>query len=59
LPTVDSRGYYPGLTTREYIEPMAMQGLSANNHIGQNMKVSEIAKAAIEMADELLKRLEQ
>ena len=46
---------YLGLTKREYFAGLAMQGLCADT----NCKSSMIPEIAVELADELLKQLEQ
>lgn len=47
-----------GMTIREQFAAMAMQGLSANVTAARSSG-ADIAKAAVIMADELLKRLEK
>lgn len=54
----------PGLTKREYIAAMAMQGLLANARLWENMEHDDtqkhewIAMQSKQYADELLKQLE-
>lgn len=62
VPHVDGDPY-SGITMRQYFAAKAMQGLlssmtekSANGRWGEEL--SEIAKASVELADELLKALE-
>lgn len=45
-----------GLTKREYFAGLAMQGLLSNQRLSATEE--ELAKASIEVADELLKQLE-
>lgn len=47
-----------GMTKREYFAAMAMQGLSASE-FGVKNNAIVIAKESVNMADELLKALEQ
>jgi len=52
-------GFNPGLTKREQFAAMAMQGLMAySSQSICNAKFSELATASVDMADELLKALE-
>lgn len=47
----------PGLTKRELIAAMAMQGILANSEFLRNHKDADIHKAAVFNADALLKEL--
>ena len=50
---------YKGLTKREHFAAMAMQGLLGTTHAIENLSSDQLAKEAVDMADELLKALEQ
>lgn len=51
----DENGYTNGLTKREYLAAMAMQGICANsNHIGGYLGA---AKEAVKQADALINEL--
>ena len=50
-----------GLTKREYFAGLAMQGLCSNQEFLKNLngEPNSVAQACIEIADELLKQLEE
>jgi hypothetical protein len=48
-----------GLTKREYFAGLAMQGLCAYNGTMHEHNIESTVKRSIEIADELLKQLEQ
>lgn len=49
--------YSPGLTKRELLAAMAMQGMSGNNSVFEGVGAAFVAEAAVEMADALLAEL--
>ena len=49
---------FKGLTKREYMAAMAMQGLCANRH-GHECSPDNISEFAVSCADSLLKELEK
>lgn len=50
---------YKGMTKRELIAAMAMQGMLANGNLETWMDLNEIPKESLKRADELLKQLEK
>lgn len=53
-------GVHHGLSKREFIAAMAMQGILSSDNINmKNMPYEEKAKFSVVMADELLKALEK
>jgi hypothetical protein len=49
---------YGGLTKREWFAGMALQGLCANSIPGNHHITENICKESVEMADQILKQLE-
>lgn len=56
--TGEDKGRWFGLTKREYFAGLAMQGICAGPINSQTIGAELISKAAIAIADELLKQLD-
>lgn len=64
FPVTNGGVVHPGLTKREFIAALAMQGLLANSvvvlptGINDDKSFEQFSKASVKYADELLKQLE-